>query len=157
MAFVGRPADQCVTTDHIGVPHGGMYGNVRHWEPVLKRHGLRLAYSLIWHSFLIYTIDTEHPQHPLVCQMHLRHKDGGPIPLDRRVVETMRFLRESYHRSDQTLLKQHFETRKQAKKDKREEEVREESQQTAREAVDRAWLAMGLAGPKVTVDMGATR
>ena len=149
MAFIGNPRNRCVTSDHIGVPSGGMFGDVRKWEPVLNGHGLRLGWSLIWHTFMVYTMT---PAHGFVCQMHLKHRDGGPIPIDRRVVDTLVWARENFHREDQTLVKQMFDARQQRELDRQDVERRERAEASAEAAWDSVSLDLGLRTPTVLME-----
>jgi hypothetical protein len=151
MAYIGNPKQRCVSTDHIAVPRGGMFGDIAKWEPVLNRNRLYLAWSLIFHTFLVYS---KEKGFPFVCQMHLRHRDGGPIPLDSRVVSTLTWARENFRREDQTLVKQMFEARKRRAQSAEESERMERAERSAADAFDAVSLDLGLRTPKIMVELG---
>jgi len=151
MAIAGKPSWQCVTTNHIGVPHGGMFGNVRRWEPILAKHGMLLCWSLIWNVFGVYH---RLPGGEPVFDMHLKHKDGGPIPLERLLVDTLVFLRETTAREDRSLREEGLRRRNQAKQDKINAELAEERSDRAKRATDKAFMALGLKPKKTMIELG---
>jgi hypothetical protein len=126
-----------------------MYGDVRRWEPVLNKHRMYLAWSLILHNFIIFT---KARGQDFVCQMHLKHRDGGPIPLDGRVVQTMVWARENFHREDQSLVKQAHDARMKRAEEQEEEQSQQRIADIASAALDAAKLDVGLRGPKVFVE-----
>jgi len=148
---IGPPAWRCCTTDELGVPTGGMYGDVRRWEPELEKHGLLLAWSWIWYCFAIYT---KRPgSHKCTCQMLLKRGRAQPIPLTREVVDTFVFLRETSARTNSTIARAIADNHERRKKEAMQKEVREESAHMARESTDRAMRALGLKTRPVTVQM----
>lgn len=151
MASVGPASWLTVSTDHIGVPHGGLFGDVRKWEPKLKKHGLLLCWSTVWDVFGVYT---ELPGGEYVFQMNLKHKDGGPIPLDKHLVDTLIFLRECHHRQDRSLLEQEATARKAQVRARAQAELAEERSDRARRATDKAFMALGLKPRKLMFQFG---
>ena len=149
MAIAGKLNWQSVTTDHIGVPSGGMFGDVKKWEPVLAKHGLFLCWSLIWHVFGIYH---KMPGGEPVFDMHLKHHDGGPIPLDGQVVDTIVLVRETSSREDRSLTQELYQRRQKMKRDIALAAAAEERSDRARRATDKAFLKLGLKTPKITMD-----
>jgi len=151
MAIAGKPNWQSVTTDHIGVPHGGLFGNIRKWEPVLAKQGLFLCWSLIWNVFGVFH---RLPGNEPVFDMHLKHRDGGPIPIDRLLVDTLVFLRETTNREDRSLREEGFRRRKQAEKMLAQTAAAEERADMAKRATDTAFMALGLKSKKVMIELG---
>ena len=85
-----------MTTDTIGVPTGGQYGDIRRWEPVLNRHGMKLMWSRFHQTFMVYT--DFNPARP-VCQVILLNKETRrPIPVTGRLVNLLVWLRETHAR-----------------------------------------------------------
>jgi len=154
MALIGPPIWNMLTTDHIGVPHGGLFGDPQRWEPELKKHGLHLGWLPNWEHFAVYTIL---PGGEFVAQMMLKHKDRGPITIDRQLVDTLVFLRETHNRSDRKLLEAAVKRRQDAANAKVDAEAAEERSDRARRAVDTAFIKMGLKTPKVTVTVPGQR
>jgi len=154
MAMAGPITWRAVTTDHIGVPRGGLFGDVDRWEPVLNRHGLFLAWSLIWQTFGVYS---KLPGGECVFQMHLKHKDGGPLPIDQQLVDTLVLLREVNSREDRTLREQCFAFKKKIEKEKRMAAAAEERSDRAHRATDKALMSLGVKAPKIVLDLGQRR
>lgn len=151
MASAGPANWRAVTTDHIGVPHGGLYGDVRKWEPKLKKAGLLLCWCTIQDVFGIYTAL---PDGKYVFQMSLKHRDGGPIPIDEHLVRTLVFLRESHHRQDRSLLEQEAAQRKAQMQAKIQADLAEERSDRARRATDIAFMGLGVKPKKVMIELG---
>jgi len=62
---IGPVEYRWVSTDTAGVPHGGRYGDIDWAESELEKVHLHLAWSQIWHSFVVYS----QPRHDrFVCQ-----------------------------------------------------------------------------------------
>ena len=94
--MVGPRRWMCVTTDMIGVPTGGLYGDIRRWEPVLNRYGLKLMWSRFHKCFMVYT--DLNPARP-VCKLILWNKKAQrPIPLTGQLVNLLAWLRDLYAR-----------------------------------------------------------
>ena len=146
MSVIGDARLRLVSSDHIGVPHGGMFGDVARWEPKLNRRGLRLAWSLIWQCFFVYT---ELPGGKLVSQLRLKHKDGGPITIDKTLVDTLVYLREIHRRSDKPMVAQHLQQRKTERLQQAHAEAAEERSDRAKDATQQAFVALGVKTPKV--------
>jgi hypothetical protein len=153
MAIVGRPLDKMVTTDHIGAPTGGLYGDIRRWEPALNRAGLKLAWSLIWHAFFVYTVrpGTNNcvPQLPL-----FESRTGDPIPVDRKLVDTLIYLREQNARDDKTMLRQEFERRVSAKKAAEEAAEDEDRKYKLKDIMKEASRVIGQETRPAFLDLG---
>jgi len=149
MSFISNPGLRLVTTDHIGVPHGGQFGDVSRYEPILARHGLLLAWSLIWDCFFVYT---KLPGGKVVTQFKMRRGGGPVIPLDRAFVDTMVTLRETHWRTDRSLLMQEAERIKRNLMQQREEQAAQERRERAKDATEEAFSQLGLKGRKVTFD-----
>lgn len=144
---LGKEHWRIVSSDHIGVPHGGLFGDVRRWEPLLNKHGLYLYWSLVWQTFGIYTKLPDTGE--IVNQMLLKHKDGGPIPIDRSVVDTFVFLRDSHSYTDQPHMISAFKARKEAEARRANDAMAEERRDVAKNATSEAFLNLGLRSPKV--------
>lgn len=154
MAIAGKPNWQCLTTDHIGVPRGGLYGDVDKFEPILKQSGLFLCWSTIWHTFGVYH---NLPGGEPVFDMHLKHKDGGPIPLDAQVVFTFIFLRETASREDRSLREEGFRRRNEMRRALEAAAAAEERMDRARRATDKAFLKLGIKSPTIFMDFSQQR
>jgi len=149
MAIAGKLNWQSVTTDHIGVPTGGMFGDVKKWEPVLAKHGLFLCWSLIWEVFGVFH---KLPGGEPVFDMHLKHRDGGPLPLDAQVVDTIVLVRETTFREDRSLREELFNRKRKMDADLAAEAAAGERSDRARRATDKAFMKLGLKAPKVFMD-----
>jgi len=151
---LGDPRNQIVSTDHIGVPHGGAFGNVRKWEPVLAKRGLFLYWSLIHGFFGVYT---KRPgSGALVNQMQL-HAGDFPLPIDKHLVNTLIFMRETHSREDQSMVKQHFDRKQAAKKAAEKAKKDVLNREIARDAVDKALLQVGARTPMAMSGVPQTR
>jgi len=149
---LGKPQWCIVSSDHIGVPHGGLFGNIRRWEPKLNKHGLYLYWSLIHEMFGVYTILRNTGE--LVNQMLLKHKDHGPLTLDKSLVDTLVYLRETHNRTDQVRMLASFKARKSAEKAKAQAEAAEERADRAKRATDMAFMALGVKPRKTMIELG---
>jgi len=94
---VGPAWWRCVTTDEIGVPYGGAYGDVRRAEAELNRVGMKLCWSYLHHCFGIYT---EPVPNYWRFQLLLQKNGDEPIPLTDQLVWTLYFIREEDARMD---------------------------------------------------------
>jgi len=110
-----------------------------------------LCWSLIWNVFGVYH---RLPGGEPVFDMHLKHKDGGPIPLERLLVDTLVFLRETTAREDRSLREEGLRRRNQAKQDKINAELAEERSDRAKRATDKAFMALGLKPKKTMIELG---
>jgi len=121
------------------------------WEPKLKKAGLLLCWCTIQDVFGVYT---QLPGGKCVFQMSLKHRDGGPIPIEEHLVRTLIFLRESHHRQDRSLLEQEAASRKAQMQAKINADLAEERSDRARRATDIALMGLGVKPKKVMIETG---
>lgn len=115
MANVGPKFWQWVTTDTAGVPHGGQFGDVPRFEPVLNQHGLIVGWSRARKCFGIAT----HGPSGWACQMLLMGRTK-PIPFSQKLVSALLTARAE-RQSNKTLI----EIMAQRERDQRQQQMKE--------------------------------
>jgi len=139
---------QCVTPDHIGVPHGGLFGDIDRHRATLARCGLKLCWSVRWGAFGIYS---ERQGGSVVFEFPLWRPDGSPIPLTGDVAFGLRVLAERRARTDRATIADCIRRMKAEKAASLRRDRLDRAHQRAEDTVQEASKRLGLTTRPVTI------
>lgn len=139
--IAGAKRWMAVTTDSAGVPHGGRYGDVAWFEPRLKRVGLKLAWSRLWHCFLIYM---ERGPGKFICQMQCyNHRHKKPIPLTANLLWLLVYAWERHCRTPAKTIVQALGAIQRKRKEAVAKEIYERAELTREDRANEIWRFLG--------------
>ena len=147
MGCIGHPDDGLITIDSPGIPMGGKYGDPIGFAKRAKKHGLLLAWSVLWDCFVCYT---QTPDGMVRVQWLFNRNGGLDIqPIRDEHLDVFLFMREQQGTS-KTLLKAYYDGQKE-RKDRLKAERKARLRAMRGEAMRYADLRMGLRSPMASI------